>query len=208
MTKNLKHDLIEYGRLIGAKDFSPGISGNISARSGDNILITSSGSANGYLEDEDIVEIDFCGYVVEGSKKPSSEKFLHIEFYKQRADIQSVIHVHSPYLTAFAACAKPLDEPVSPEIIYCFGKIPLAEYALPGSDELVKKTSTFFKDYDIILMENHGVIVGGSSIKDAYLKLELAEGYAKTIICTKFIGGAKILSEQEVEKIYSLRTLR
>ena len=54
-------------------------------------------------------------------------------------------------------------------------------------------------------MENHGVIVGGTSIKDAYLKLELAETYAKTIICSKILGGAKTLPPEEVKKIYELR---
>ena len=205
MTETLKQELIKYGRIIGVKNFTPGISGNLSVRCADKILITASGCANGYLEDDDVILIDFAGNIVHGSKKPSSEKFLHIEFYNQRPDIQCVMHVHSPYLTAFAACGKALDEAVSPEIIYCFGRIPIAGYAMPGSDELVKKTSKFFNGYDIILMENHGVIVGASSVKDASLKLELAEGYAKTIICTKLLGGAKILPDDEVKKIYSLR---
>lgn len=206
MANDLRQEIIKYGNLAGVNGFTPGISGNFSARldNGD-VLITSSGSANGYLADDELVLIDNSGNAVVGDKKPSSEKFLHLEFYKQRPDVNAVFHVHSPYLTAFASCGIALEEPVSPEVIYCFGKIPIAKYALPGSDELVNETAKFFKDYDIILMENHGVIVGGSSVKDAYLKLELAEGYAKTIICTKFLGGAKILSSEEVEKIYSLR---
>ncbi len=206
MPNVLKQEIIKYGNLAGVKGFTPGISGNISARvDNEHVLITSSGSANGYLSEDELVMIDNYGNAAAGEKKPSSEKFLHLEFYKQRQDINAVFHVHSPYLTAFASCGIALDEPVSPEIIYCFGKIPIAKYALPGSDKLVSETAKFFKDYDIILMENHGVIVGGSSVKDAYLKLELAEGYAKTIICTKFLGSAKILSSEEVEKIYSLR---
>lgn len=209
MGKSELDEIVKYGQYAGIRGFTPGISGNMSARSAKgDILITVSGCANGMLdEDEDFVLIDKDKGtpVFEFDKKPSSEKFLHLEFYRQRPDIQAVFHVHSPYLTAFAACGLSLEEPVSPEIIYCFGKIPIAKYALPGSDELVKETSKFFKDYDIILMENHGVIVGGSSVKDAYLKLELAEEYAKTILFTKILGGAKILPSKEVEKIYALR---
>jgi len=203
--KTLKEEIIKYGHLAGVKNFTPGISGNISARLGDKIIITSSGSANGYLSVDDLVVIDFDGRTLDGENKPSSEKFLHIEFYKKRSDVNCVFHVHSPYLTAFASCAKALDEGISPEIIYCFGKIPLAEYSLPGSDELVKKTSKYFDEFDVVLMQNHGVVIGAESVKTAYLKLELAEMYAKTIICTKFLGGAKILPKEEVEKIYSLR---
>lgn len=206
MLDEIKQELIKYGKIAGQKGFTPGISGNFSARYNDNIVITSSGSANGYLEDSDFSIVDFEGQVIDLNSKPSSEKFLHIEYYKQRKDVNAVIHTHSPYLTAFAASGAALEEAVSPEIIYCFGKIPLAEYALPGSNELVEKTSIYFKNHDVVLMQNHGVIVCGKNIKDAYLKLELVEEYAKTILFTKLLGGAKILSEKEVEKIYSLKT--
>lgn len=205
MLDNIKQEIIKYGHLAGVKNFTPGISGNISARYDDKIVITASGSANGYLEADDLVVADFDGNLIDGSKNASSEKFLHIDFYKKRPDINCVFHVHSPYLTAFASCGIGLTEGVSPEIIYCFGEIPVAEYAIPGSDELVKKTSKFFDKFDVVLMQNHGVVIGAGSVKEAYLKLELAEMYAKTIICTKFLGGAKILPEEEIEKIYSLR---
>ena len=142
---------------------------------------------------------------ISGNPKPSSEKFLHLEFYKKRADINYIMHVHSPYLTAFAARGVALEDAISPEIVYCFSKIPLAKYALPGSNELVEKTAIYFEDYDIVLLENHGVIVGGATMKQAYLNLELVEEYAKTIICAKILGGAKILPEEEVKKIYSLK---
>lgn len=205
MLENVKNEIIEYGKISGKNGLTPGISGNISVRNGDNIVITSSGSASGYLDVSDLVVIDFEGRIVEGSKKPSSERFLHIEYYKQRNDVNSILHFHSPYLTAFAAAEKALDEAVLPEIVYCFDKIPVAEYALPGSNELVKNTSKYFKDYDMILMANHGVIAAGADIKETYLKLELAEAYAKTFLFTKLLGGAKILPKEEVEKIYLLK---
>lgn len=205
MLNKLKKELIEYGKLAGVKNFTPGFSGNISARYSDKIVITATGSANGYLEEDDLVIIDFDGNLIEGSKKASSEKILHAEFYKKRPDVNYIFHVHSPYLTAFSAAGKELDENILAEIVYCFGKIPLAKYALPGSSELVDNTSKYFDDYDVVLMANHGVIAGGKTIQDTYLKLELCEAYAQTVICAKILGGAKILSENDVEKIYSLR---
>lgn len=205
MLNKLKKELIEYGKLAGVKNLTPGFSGNISARFEDRIVITATGTANGYLSEDDFAVIDFSGNTIEGAKKPSSEKMLHVEYYKQRPDINYIFHVHSPYLTAFAASGIEMDKDILAEIVYCFGKIPLAEYALPGSADLVENTSKFFKDYDVILMANHGVIVGGSDIKDTYLKLELCEAYAQTVICSNLLGGAKMLSEDEVKKIYSLR---
>ena len=205
MLTQIKEDIIKYGSLAGVQNYTPGISGNISARFGDNFVITSSGSANGYLEDCDFSVIDYNGNFLSGNPKPSSEKFLHLAFYKKRDDVNYIMHVHSPYLTAFASAGVALDEAVSPEIVDCFSKIPLAPYAIPGSDELLQKTSLYFDKYDVVLMQNHGIIVGGSSMKDAYLKLELVEEYAKSIICAKILGGAKILSDEEVEKINLLK---
>lgn len=205
MLNKLTEELIEYGHLAGVKNFTPGFSGNLSARYSDNILITATGTANGYLKKDDFVVIDFNGDKISGSKKPSSEKMLHVKFYQMRPDINYIFHVHSPYLTAFAAAGKELDQAILAEIVYCFGKIPLAKYALPGSNELVENTSRFFNDYDVVLMSNHGVIIGGDTIEQTYLKLELCEAYAQTVLGAKLLGGAKILEDKEVEEIYSLR---
>ena len=201
----IKEELKKYGRLAGDKNMTPGISGNMSARFGNKILITTSGSANAYLEDDELVLIDFDGNLIEGTKKPSSEKMLHVEYYKQRPDIKCILHMHSPYLSTFAACKKALDSPIMPENIFYFGEIPLAEYGLPSSFDLVEKTAKYFKDFDAVMMANHGFIVGGKTIKETYLKLELAESYAQVVFNTKMLGGAVLLNEKQVEEINLLR---
>ena len=91
------------------------------------------------------------------------------------------------------------------ENVFYFGQIPLADYALPSSDELVEKTAKYFKDYNAVLMANHGVIVGDKDFMQAYLKLELAETYAQVVLNAKLLGGAVLLSEQEVQAILNLR---
>ncbi len=202
----LKKEIIEYGRLAEQKNLTPGVSGNISARyDSDKVVITSSGSANGYLDEEDFAIIDLQGKTVEGNKKPSSEKLLHCEFYKKRPDVNYIIHMHSPYLSSFASAGIALDEPIMAENVFYFGQIPLAEYGLPSSHDLVEKTSKFFDEYNAVLMANHGFIVGDKTIKDAFLKLTLAESYAQVVLNTKILGGAKILKDEQVEEILKLR---
>lgn len=202
---DLKREIIKYGQLAEAKNLTPGVSGNISARYGENVVITSSGSANGYLEENDFAVIDMNGNIVQGIKKPSSEKLLHCEFYKMRSDINYIIHMHSPYLSSFASAGLALEEPIMAENVFYFGKIPLAEYGLPSSNDLVNKTAKFFKDYDAVLMANHGFIVGAKTIQDAFLKLTLAESYAQVVLNTKILGGAKVLSKEQTEEILKLR---
>lgn len=202
---NLKKELIEYGKLAGVKNFTPGFSGNFSARYGDKILITTSGSSNGYLSEEDLVLMDFEGKSLEEGKKPSSEKMLHVEFYNQRPDVNYIIHVHPVFLSSFACCKIALDEPIMAENVFYFGQIPLAEYGLPGSMDLVEKTAKYFKDYDAVLMANHGFVVGDKTIKDAFLKLELAESYAQVVFNTKMMGGAVLFNQEQVDEINSLK---
>ena len=191
--------------MAEAKNLTPGVSGNISARYGENILITSSGSANGYLKEDDFAVIDLNGNIVEGTKKPSSEKLLHCEFYKMRPDVNYIIHMHSPYLSSFASAGIPLDEPIMAENVFYFGQIPLAEYGLPSSTDLVNKTAKYFNEYNAVLMANHGFIVGDKTIHDAFLKLTLAESYAQVVLNTRILGGAKVLNKEQTEEILKLR---
>lgn len=201
----LEKQIIKYGKMCGDKNYTPGYSGNISARYKDGMLITTSGSSNGYLEKKHIVETDFEGKALEKGKKPSSEKFLHIEIYKKRPEINYIIHVHAPYLSSFASAGKDLMEPIMAENVFYFGGIPLADYALPSTMQLVENTVQFFDKYDAVLMANHGFVVASKTIEDAYMKLELAESYAQVVLNTETLGGAKRLTEIEAEEILKLR---
>ena len=205
MFEDVKDEIIKFGKIAGDRNLTPGISGNISVRCGDKIVITSSGSTSSFLTYDDLCVIDFDGNVVEGSKKASSEKFVHIEFYKKREDVGAICHFHSPYLTTFAACNQPLKEKVLPEIVFMFDEIPVAPYAIPGSKLLADETAQYFDKYTVVLMQNHGAIAGGKDLKEAYLNIELCEAYAQTLLFSKILGGAKILSESQTQEIYSLK---
>ena len=197
--------IIKYGKICGEKNYTPGYSGNISARYKDGLLITTSGSSNGYLTPNDIVYINNEGNSLEQGKKPSSEKFLHIEIYKRRPEINYVIHVHAPYLSSFASAGRDLMAPVMAENVFYFGGIPLAEYALPSTMELVENTVKYFDEYDAVLMANHGFVVASKTIEDAYMKLELAESYAQVVLNTEILGGARVLSQEQMNAILDLR---
>lgn len=209
--KDIKNELIKYGDTIDTKGFSPGTSGNISVRYKDKIIITASGVSNGNLKHKDLVMIDFEGKCLDrcsglsSDKKASSEKMLHVEFYRKRPDINAIIHVHPPFLSSFAAARKSLEEPVMAENVYYFGKIPLADYALPSSAKLVNNTAKYFDKYNAVLMANHGFIVGDIDLAQAYLKLELAESYAQVVLNATLLGGAVLLSEKEVAEIEKLK---
>ena len=202
---DLKNLIIKYGAKLGEKNMSPATSGNISARFGENILITASGTCLADLCDEDIVLIDQNSNVLNGSKKPSSEKNLHKAIYEIRPDINAIIHCHSPYASAFAVSHIPLSKPIISENVFYFGEIPVAEYALPGSDKLVENTAKYFAKHDAVLLANHGIVIGAGDLKNAYYLMETAETYAQIYINSVILGGAKELSPKDIDEIYAMK---
>ena len=89
----IKKSIIKYGAKLGEKNMSPATSGNISVRVENNILITASGTCLADLSEDEIVLMDKHANVIEGSRKPSSEKNLHIAIYEMRPDINAIIRL-------------------------------------------------------------------------------------------------------------------
>lgn len=201
----LKIEIIKYGYKLGEKNMTPGTSGNISVRFGKNTLISASGTCLADLSVDEIVEIDSTCKVLDSERKASSEKNLHNAIYQLRPDINAIIHCHSPYVSSFAVCHIPMSKPIISENVFYFGEIPVAQYALPGSQKLVENTVEFFNNHNAVLLANHGIIIGAKTLKDAYYLMETAETYAQIYINSLVLGGAKDLSEQDIEEIKQLR---
>lgn len=203
--EELKLEIIKYGKKLGEKNMTPATSGNISVRCGENVLISGSGTCLADMEQNDIVLIDKQANVIEGTKKASSEKNLHNAIYAMRPDINAIVHCHSPYVSAFAVAHVPLSKPIISENVFYFGEIPLAPYALPGSDKLVENTAPYFVKHNAVLLANHGIIIGADSLKNAYYLMETAETFAQIYLNSMLLGGAKELSKPEIDEIYKLR---
>lgn len=201
----MKNEVVKFGKLLYDKDLTSATSGNISVFDGKSVFITATGTALGFLNEDDVVKIDLDGNELENGKKASSEKKMHLAIYKLRPDIKAIIHCHSPFATAFAACRKELSAPIIAENIIYFGKIPVTPYAMPSSQQLVDNTVKEFGDHDTVLMANHGIVAGASDLVNAFHKIETAETYAKTYVYSKIIGNQVLLNEQELADLTELR---
>ena len=201
----LKESIIKVGKYLYDKDLTSGTSGNISLRCGGNFLITASGTALGFLDKKQITEIDKDGNPIQKGEKPSSEKFLHLEIYKMRPDIKAIIHVHPVIATVFATAHEPLNKANLAENMLYFGEIPVADYAMPSSEDLVYNTAKYFENYDAVLMANHGIIVGDKTIERAFYKVETAENWAKLTLMSKLYGKEKLLQGSDLEDLKALR---
>lgn len=193
--------ILEISKLMYDKGFVNPYEGNISILDGEQIYITPAGVWKGFLTEDMIVVTDINGNVLEGMYKPSSEIKLHLAAYKLRSDVKAVIHAHPPYSTAYAVANKPIETKGYTEMITFFGKIPLAKYGQPSTEQISVGIEEFIDNYDIILLANHGIITVGNDIYNAFFKLEAAESMAKTLLLTKLLGGEKELPESELERL-------
>jgi L-fuculose-phosphate aldolase len=174
--------------------------GNISIidNQGD-IWITPSGIDKGTLTTADINCIKADGTIL-GKHKPSCEYPFHKAIYRIRPDLKAIIHAHPPALVSFSIARVIPDTNVIPQAKYVCGPIGYASYAIPGSDELGDKiASEFAKNYNAVIMENHGTVVGGTDMKDVYQRFETLEFCARTLINAKTIGKANSLMDEQID---------
>ena len=202
-----KEEIIEIGKRLYLKNLTVATSGNISIKTDKGIYITASGSSLGALKKEDIVLTDLEGKEI-SQGKASSEKKLHVAIYRLRPEINAIIHTHPVYLTSFASCHKALKEPIMSENILYFEDIPVAKYAMPSSDELVKNTIKHLKKRDVVMMANHGAIAIAANLEDAFAKIETAEYYAQVTLNTHIIGKPKYLSDEDISDLLKLKHSR
>ncbi len=203
--KKIKQQIVEAGKKLADKGYSPGYSGNISVKHNDKIFVTPSGFALGEMEPDDIVVISDNFEVIEGKHKPSSESKMHLNIYSLRVDINSIIHCHAPKSSAFAVAGIPLSSPILAENIFSLGEIPVAKYYLPSTNDLAEEVSSYFNNNDVVLMANHGVVLGAADIKNAFYKMDTVEYYAEVYLNAKLLGKMNELSSEQVEEIIGLR---
>jgi L-fuculose-phosphate aldolase len=202
----LRRDIVEAGRRVYNRNFVASNDGNISARLDQRrVVITPSGVSKGFLAPDDLVVVDYEGRILEGRKKPSSELFMHLRIYKERSDVNGVVHAHPPKATGFAVAGIPLTQCVLPEVIVSLGGIPLAEYGTPGTGEFYEPVLKYLKDYDAFLLENHGALTIGPDVMAAYFKMETLEHFAHIALTAIQLGNLNALKETDVQKLLDLR---
>ncbi|GAA5482943.1 class II aldolase/adducin family protein [Haloferula sargassicola] len=163
--------------------------GNLSIHDPDgSIWITPSRLDKGRLRASDMVQV-FPDGSREGTVAPSSEFPFHKAIYRRRPDIRAVVHAHPGALVAYSICRQMPDLRVQSHAYEVCRKIAYADYAPPGSDELGDNIADAFAGgADCVMLENHGVVVGGSDLQDAFQRFETLEFVARTLIHAHRLG--------------------
>src|SRR4026208_264812 len=134
---SLRADTAEAGRRMYARGYTASNDGNISVRLGaDRLLMTPKSVCKGVMTPGMMGITAPQGREPPGARDPSSEMLMHLEVYRQRPDVQAVVHAHPPTATGFAVAGIPLDRAVLAEVLTTLGSIPIAAYATPSTKEL------------------------------------------------------------------------
>lgn len=202
----IKLDICDIGRRIYNKGFAAANDGNITVRISDNeVLCTPTMHSKGFLTPDDICLIDMTGKQLAGRRKRSSEALLHLEIYKQRTDIKSVVHCHPPHATAFAIAREPIPQCVLPEVEVFLGDTPITKYETPGGQAFADTIIPFVHKTNVMILANHGTVSYGEDVEKAYWWTEILDAYCRMLMLAKSLGNVHYLGDQKSRELLDLK---
>lgn len=202
----LKQEICEIGDRLYKKGFAAANDGNITCRVNDReVLCTPTMHSKGFLKPDDICTIDMQGNQTSGRKKRSSEALLHLEIYKARPDVQSVVHCHPPHATAFAVAREPIPQCVLPEVEVFLGDVPITPYETPGGEAFAKTIVPFVEKSNVLILANHGTVSYGESVERAFWWTEILDAYCRILMLAQSLGKINYFTEEKERELLELK---
>ena len=178
--------------------------GNVSARDKASglVVIKPSGVKYEELRPDDHLVVDLMGKVVEGTLKPSSDTSSHLYIYRHMADVNGVVHTHSPYATAFAALGRAIPVCLTAMGDEFGGPIPCAGFALIGGEAIGQQVVEHIGSSPVVLLKQHGVFAVGRSVEAAVKAAVMVESVAQTVLLAMQMGQPEEISPSDVSKLH------
>ncbi|MFQ6102718.1 MAG: class II aldolase/adducin family protein [Candidatus Glassbacteria bacterium] len=196
---DIRNRIVEFCRLMYERGYAPSRNGNVSALTDrDNILITPSSSCIGFLEPNDIVEVDRDGVKLDGSHEPSLELPFHLAVYRSREDARSVVHAHAPYISAFSVVGRVPSCDILPEFVVSVGKVGIVPFMMPGSRDLADRVFEEVREANALVLSNHGAITHGTDVEHAYMRMEDLENTARVQFFAERLGEIVHIGKKEI----------
>ena len=201
-----KEQICEIGRRLYNRGFAAANDGNITVRLNDKeLLCTPTMVSKGFMKPDDICKVDYEGKQLAGSRRRTSEVLLHLAVYRNRPDVNAVVHCHPPHATAFAVAHEPIPKCVLPEVEVFLGEVPIAKYATPGDQRLPNTIVPYVKDCNTILLANHGTVSFGPTLENAYFNTEIIDAYCRILLLSKMLGRVNYFGEQETRDLLAFK---
>ena len=200
MTQILRQQLIDTAVAMNASGLNQGVSGNLSVRCGQGMLITPSGMDYAGLSLDDIVWMDFEGNN-KATRKPSTEWRFHAAIYQHHAQANAILHAHPVSCTALACLGKGI--PAFHYMVAVAGgkDIRCSDYATFGTHELSEFVLKALEGRKACLMAHHGLVCFEKDLpRSLALAIEvehLATVYSRILA----MGEADILSDSQMDAV-------
>ena len=181
-SEEIKEQVVLYSKILDQKGLVNSLEGNISIydRENDLLYVTPTSTRKEFLKPEDIAIMKGDDQVG-GNKRRSSEYLLHKVALAARPDCNAVVHVHAPYMTAYAYCNKSIDIRCSTTFAILHDGIPCIPYGLPGSLDITNGLSEAIQGHDIVLLANHGLVCVAKTLEHACAVVEATEEVLKIV---------------------------
>jgi len=202
----LKEQICEIGRRVYAKGFAAANDGNISIRLSDReVMCSPTMVSKGFMKPEDICKVDYEGKQLAGTRKRSSEILLHLAVYKNRPDVNAVVHCHPPHATAFAVAGVPIPMCILPEVEVFLGEVPTATYETPGTQKFAETIVPHLKSSNTIILANHGTVTFGPDLEKAYWNSEIIDAYCRILILSRQLGNVNYFTQNQTKELLDLK---
>ncbi len=179
--------------------------GNLASRLEKNLLLITPTKMNkAEVTASDLVFINLSGERVAGRSAPTGETPMYLNLFRERPDIDSVIHCHPPYTNAFAVTGGSnwLMRPTFPETTIEVGPVPVVPYAEPLTGRLADNFLPYLKRYNAFLMENHGlVVISSEGVARAMQLIEILETTSISLLHALSLGKLKEISREDVQNL-------
>jgi L-fuculose-phosphate aldolase len=188
-----KEAVMKAARQMADKGLVVGTSGNVSMRlrepgGRELVAITPNNLYYDLINIDDIGIVDFDGKLVEGELTTSIETMLHIGIYKARKKVNAVIHTHPVFSSVFSVAGRAIPAILDDQITYLGGEIKVADYSLPGSQELVQNVVPALGQRNAAILANHGALTVGRDMREAFINMEMLEKTARIYIYALSVG--------------------
>ncbi len=197
--ESLKSQICDIGHRMWLREYCDGNGGNISVRlAEDRFLVTPTGVSKGFMKPEHLCLVDSTGRQLAGTLKSSSEFTTHMAIYDTVPEAVSVCHGHPCHAGAFAIKGITPPQHLIPELEIFVGCVPVAAYETPGSPEIAASLRPLAPHHQSMIMGCHGLICWGSSVEDAYFKIEITDAYCRTVLLAMALPGGISIPEEKM----------
>jgi L-ribulose-5-phosphate 4-epimerase len=204
LLEQVRQELVVLHRLLVTYGLVVWTGGNASARDPESGLVAIKPSGVSYedLTPEAMVVVDLEGNVVEGGHKPSSDTNSHLYIYRNRPDVNGVVHTHSRYATAFAAVGRPIPVYLTAQADEFGGEIPCAGFSLIGDESIGRLVVDGIGRSPAVLLKNHGVFALGPTVRAAVKAAVMTEDVAATAFLALQLGTPDEIPTEDVARLH------